>query len=95
MATVSRVTPQGWLQWDDGADAARVGPAGWIQIVAAGGAGGAAITLQSDGTLQQKPSPAGSDRKLYLTSAGAIEAKTAAGGGDRRISAATGTWTAH
>ena len=53
------------------------------------------LTLTPDGTLQQKPSPAGSDRKLYLTSAGAIEAKTAAGGGDRRISAATGTWTAH
>ena len=53
-----------------------------------------AITLQADGSLLHKPSPAGGDAKLYLTTAGEVVAKTAAAGGDRRISLSAGAWLA-
>jgi len=59
------------------------------------GAAAPAITLQSDGSLLHKPSPAGGDAKLYLTTAGAIVAKTAPGAGDRRISLSGGNWLAN
>lgn len=54
----------------------------------------AAITLQSDGSLLHKPSPAGGDNKLYLSTAGAIVAKAAPGAGDQRISISGGNWLA-
>ena len=93
MAAYSRVGANGWVAGDDSADASRVTAHGWLFV--AGTGGGAAITLQSDGSLLYKPSPGGSDNKLYLTSAGDLAAKTAPGAGDRRISLSGGSWLAN
>lgn len=63
-------------------------------FVPGGAAAAPAITLQADGSLLHKPSPAGGDKLLFLSAAGAVVAKTAPGAGDKRISLAGGNWLA-
>jgi hypothetical protein len=102
--------PQGWfdetaqpLGWFDDGMLAQAAPAStWagaplpaIGLLFQTAAGGAAITLQSDGSLLYKAAPDGGDDKLYLATSGEIIAKTSPGAGDRRISLSGGAWLAN